>query len=214
MTVPGCTGSLPAWAAQNTAARPSTKVPSTLYVPAQDPMQHHIQKIPLRKGEMVVWDAGQAHGTFPNRSARCRLYQFVRCMKAGEEARRRDPYNPWTVLARFGVSELSRRATGSVEDSLRSQQMAREGKERAVGTLPADSNAGAGRRKERKKKKKGGIKDQRSDEIVGKEEQERWAEACELLRRRRHISPLGLRLLGLEPWAGFEWDEESKQEGQ
>jgi hypothetical protein len=43
-------------------------------------LARHLTVIPIndRKGDIIIWDAGQAHCNFPNNSPKCRIYQFVR----------------------------------------------------------------------------------------------------------------------------------------
>jgi ectoine hydroxylase-related dioxygenase (phytanoyl-CoA dioxygenase family) len=53
---------------------------TSLQVPETDPMHEHTQRIPLRKGEMVIWNTAQAHANFANYSNKLRLIQFVRMM--------------------------------------------------------------------------------------------------------------------------------------
>lgn len=51
-------------------------------IAADDPAQQLAQKIPVKAGDMVVFDSRLLHGTFPNESSSMRLVQYVRMMPA------------------------------------------------------------------------------------------------------------------------------------
>lgn len=58
LCVPGSTPFLEEWTSHKQA--PHLK-PISIRVPEDDKMLEFKQQVPLRKGQMVVWDSGQAH---------------------------------------------------------------------------------------------------------------------------------------------------------
>eukprot|EP01124_Arcella_intermedia_P032330 TRINITY_DN7517_c0_g1_i1.p1 TRINITY_DN7517_c0_g1~~TRINITY_DN7517_c0_g1_i1.p1 ORF type:complete len:397 (+),score=95.28 TRINITY_DN7517_c0_g1_i1:40-1230(+) len=65
--------------------------------PPDDPMQRYAQKVPLRKGEMVIWYARTLHSNFANYSDKMRIVQYIRCLPATKECIELDRYNPIRV---------------------------------------------------------------------------------------------------------------------
>jgi len=51
-----------------------------VYISEHDPMVKKLQKVPLRKGEMVIWNGGSVHCNFRNNDSKMRLIQFVRML--------------------------------------------------------------------------------------------------------------------------------------
>eukprot|EP00483_Globobulimina_turgida_P012928 UN12952 len=49
-----------------------------------------MQAIPLRKGEMVIWDFGQLHANTKNMSNRMRLSQYIRMIPSETKYIQRD----------------------------------------------------------------------------------------------------------------------------
>ena len=78
--VPGSANKLPRWLEQYTPE-------SIKYVPQNNPWQKHIQRLPLRKGHVVVWDFGTAHSNFSNYSTEPRLTMYCRMI----------PRQPWAI---------------------------------------------------------------------------------------------------------------------
>ena len=70
--VPGSAHELGDW------VKRGNKPDNSKYVPASDPLQRRVQRIPLRAGDMVVWDMGTAHANFVNYSNQPRMMQFMR----------------------------------------------------------------------------------------------------------------------------------------
>lgn len=99
LTVPGSAAHLATWAAENAELRP-TVVKPTLHVPTGAIFKRYTQKIPLRKGEMIIWDIRQAHGAFTNHSNRMRLYQFIRYIPADVASQKADKFSPLNVFAK------------------------------------------------------------------------------------------------------------------
>jgi hypothetical protein len=48
------------------------------YVPRNNPLQFRVERLPLRAGEVVIWDVGVPHSNFPNYDFQPRLTQYVR----------------------------------------------------------------------------------------------------------------------------------------
>jgi hypothetical protein len=72
--VPGSANELNEWKIKN-------KPIQNKIVPPYDDMQKRIQKIPLRKGCLVVWDRGTAHANFANACTdKCRIVQYMRML--------------------------------------------------------------------------------------------------------------------------------------
>eukprot|EP01116_Phalansterium_solitarium_P002614 TRINITY_DN12745_c0_g1_i1.p1 TRINITY_DN12745_c0_g1~~TRINITY_DN12745_c0_g1_i1.p1 ORF type:complete len:338 (-),score=52.75 TRINITY_DN12745_c0_g1_i1:173-1186(-) len=67
-------------------------------VPEHDPMQQHVQRVPLRKGQIVIWNSLGAHANFPNSCDRMRLVQFIRMMPAETRSEERDRFAAGVVL--------------------------------------------------------------------------------------------------------------------
>mmetsp|Transcript_5667 Transcript_5667/g.6147 ORF Transcript_5667/g.6147 Transcript_5667/m.6147 type:complete len:368 (+) Transcript_5667:163-1266(+) len=95
LTVPGSTRFLRQWCAEN--RKPHNKT-ILIRVPDGDKMLEYTQRIPLRAGEMVIWNSGQAHANFPNMSDKLRLTQFVRMMPALQQSQDRDRFAPKRVM--------------------------------------------------------------------------------------------------------------------
>ena len=60
-----------------------------------------MQRIPLRQGEMVIWNYGQCHATTKNFSDRMRLMQYIRMFPAKQKYIKRDKYSAQEVLAKY-----------------------------------------------------------------------------------------------------------------
>lgn len=87
-----------------------------------DPMNQFLSKIPVRKGDMIIFDGFTVHATFPNTSDRLRLVQYIRMMPATPECEKRDNMVATRVLKedaeakralqRVELSELGRQLLG------------------------------------------------------------------------------------------------------
>jgi len=99
-TVPCFTNYLPKWTKDNISLKPDD-LRGSFKVPPGDPIQQYIQKIPLRKGELVVWDSRQAHSNYPNYSDKMRLYQFLRVLPATEQSEEKDSHAPLRVIEQY-----------------------------------------------------------------------------------------------------------------
>ena len=52
--------------------------PTTVQIPTDDELRKYLQKIPIRKGCLLIWDGRLAHANFPNQSEDPRLVQYVK----------------------------------------------------------------------------------------------------------------------------------------
>mmetsp|Transcript_14464 Transcript_14464/g.21317 ORF Transcript_14464/g.21317 Transcript_14464/m.21317 type:complete len:340 (+) Transcript_14464:16-1035(+) len=69
------------WAGRNKVPKGySLTSPHSVKLPGDDPAQHLSQKIPIKAGDMVVFDSRLLHGTFQNESQSMRLVQYIRMM--------------------------------------------------------------------------------------------------------------------------------------
>eukprot|EP01117_Protostelium_nocturnum_P017202 TRINITY_DN6970_c0_g1_i1.p1 TRINITY_DN6970_c0_g1~~TRINITY_DN6970_c0_g1_i1.p1 ORF type:complete len:355 (-),score=100.96 TRINITY_DN6970_c0_g1_i1:108-1172(-) len=106
LCVPGSTPFLSEWTKHKQATHMK---PLSIRVPEDDKMIEFKQKVTLRKGQMVVWDSGQAHANFANRGDQCRIYQFIRMAPACEKCKERDRFLAPNVLAQDHYTEEVRK---------------------------------------------------------------------------------------------------------
>jgi len=81
--VPGSANDLERWT-------DAYQVESRKYVPRGNPLHRHVQRIPLRAGDVVVWDVGVAHANFANHSCDARLTQYCRMVPRADWALERE----------------------------------------------------------------------------------------------------------------------------
>lgn len=72
--VPGFTHHWQRWAEANQAKR---ALGGLVDVPEDDPIRAHLQRIPMRPGSVVLWDARTPHGNYPNESGQWRICQYM-----------------------------------------------------------------------------------------------------------------------------------------
>lgn len=48
-------------------------------LPPNDPWHKLVQHVPIRKGELVIWDSGSVHNNYPNSCDQFRLVMYTRC---------------------------------------------------------------------------------------------------------------------------------------
>lgn len=60
-----------------------------------------MQPIPLRKGEIIIWNYGQLHGTTDNQSNQMRLMQYIRMFPAKDKYIKRDQYSSMNILKKY-----------------------------------------------------------------------------------------------------------------
>lgn len=70
-------------------------------LPEDDQIISRLQRIPLRKGEMVIWNSALVHCNFPNYSNQMRLIQFIRMLPATELCENKDRYAAKRILHQY-----------------------------------------------------------------------------------------------------------------
>ena len=62
---------------------PPTPAPgdTTVQIPKNDPMREDIQRVPIRRGSLLIWDSATPHGTFPNTSDEFRAILYVKATR-------------------------------------------------------------------------------------------------------------------------------------
>ena len=90
------------WSTENTHLKPEKQVHS-FYLGKKNAknMYKYKQMIPLRKGELVVWDMRQFHGTFTNTSSQPRIGQFVRYIPEADWSQKLDRFSPNSVYEKY-----------------------------------------------------------------------------------------------------------------
>jgi hypothetical protein len=84
LTLPGCTRFLEQWCRENTPPPIAGTSRISIRPKHDDPILHHMQAIPIRQGDLLIWSGGQLHSTVPNRNAAMRLHQYI-SMYPGED---------------------------------------------------------------------------------------------------------------------------------
>jgi hypothetical protein len=51
---------------------------TTVQIPKDDPIRKDIQKMPIRKGSLLIWNSRLPHGTYQNYSNRFRMIQYMK----------------------------------------------------------------------------------------------------------------------------------------
>lgn len=98
MAVPGSHTFMSQWIKERPCPRMSR---ASMRPPPDDPMQSYMQKVPLRKGEMVIWYSRTAHCNFPNNSHKMRIHQYVRCLPATKKSQDKDRYAPRRIKHQY-----------------------------------------------------------------------------------------------------------------
>ncbi|ETO32717.1 hypothetical protein RFI_04399, partial [Reticulomyxa filosa] len=98
LTLPGCTPFLKRWCEMHPC--PNSKA-FRHNLDLDNPIADFLQPIPLRAGEMVVWDYGQLHGTSANQSNRMRLVQYIRMFPSQQKYSKRDHYSCQNILLKY-----------------------------------------------------------------------------------------------------------------
>ena len=73
----------------------------TIRVPEEDQILTRMQRIPLRKGELVIWNGSLIHCNFPNHSNEMRLIQFIRMLPDEVICIHKDRYSATRVLHQY-----------------------------------------------------------------------------------------------------------------
>jgi len=97
--VPGMARHLPLWLAKV----PEPAQPVHSYHPSDKAVTDRMQRVPLRKGDLVIWDNGCTHANFRNTSSEAmRLALYLRYMPADPLSARRDSRAPNLMLEQYG----------------------------------------------------------------------------------------------------------------
>ena len=78
--VPGFQHFIRTWTKENQASCLNANKgadPTTVQIPEDDSIRDHIQRMPMRKGSLLVWDSQLPHGNFPNDSSHMRIVQYL-----------------------------------------------------------------------------------------------------------------------------------------
>lgn len=117
---------------QSCATRQSMKVPES------DELHRHVQKVPIRRGCLLVWTSLLFHGNHPNRSDRFRAVQYIRQISPGLT-----PYGPlvadieeYPPEARVAMTDLGKKLFGIVPWQLHSSE--NHGPARPIQTIRND----------------------------------------------------------------------------
>ena len=89
--------------------------PTTVQIPEDDDVRRCVQRIPIRKGCLLIWDGRLAHGNFPNEAEEPRLVQYVKLNavdKGIESLVESQGILLKENLIKVGLSELGRKLFG------------------------------------------------------------------------------------------------------
>mgnify|MGYP001034898200 FL=1 len=86
--------------------------PTTVQIPKDDPIREHIQRMPIRKGSLLIWDSRLPHGNYPNNSNHMRIVQYVHMAYASDEAIRPYPLTKDDLPEGFHLTNLGERLYG------------------------------------------------------------------------------------------------------
>lgn len=86
--VPGSHHVIRGWAHRNNTMSDSKlaspESSTQLHLPKDDPLKQHAQKAPIRRGDLLIWDAKLAHCNFPNDSSSMRMVQYIQMAEADD----------------------------------------------------------------------------------------------------------------------------------
>lgn len=83
--VPGFHKHVKGWANANADKYQEGFHPGSFFVPKDDPLLQDIQTIPIRQGSVCIWDSRLPHCSFPNKSDRGRMVQYVKMCLASDD---------------------------------------------------------------------------------------------------------------------------------
>ena len=86
--------------------------PTTIQIPVDDPIREHIQRMPLRKGSLLVWDSRLPHGNFPNNSDQMRIVQYLHMAPIADQALRPYPISKEDLPDEFHLTDLGEKLYG------------------------------------------------------------------------------------------------------
>lgn len=113
--VPGFQHFIRTWTKQNEQIclnANQTFDPTTIQIPQDDPIRQHIQRMPIRKGSLLVWDSRLPHGNFPNNSNQMRIVQYLHMAPIADQALRPYPITKDDLPHQFHLSELGSKLYG------------------------------------------------------------------------------------------------------
>jgi hypothetical protein len=114
-TVPAFQHFIATWTKQNQQLCLDTNQsgdPTTVQIPKDDPIRQHIQRMPIRKGSLLVWDSRLPHGNYPNNSNRMRIIQYLHMAPVTDEAFRPYPLSREDLPETFRLTELGEKLYG------------------------------------------------------------------------------------------------------
>ena len=98
LTLPGCVNFLSKWCQLNEKENAN---PHRHTINKNDSLIKYMQPIPLRKGEIVIWNYGQLHANTKNFSDRMRLTQYIRMFPSQQKYIKRDHYSAQAILQKY-----------------------------------------------------------------------------------------------------------------
>jgi hypothetical protein len=113
--VPGFQHFIQTWTKQNEQLCLDTNIngdPTTIQISKDDPIREHIQRMPIRKGSLLVWDSRLPHGNFPNNSNGMRIVQYLHMAPVSDEAIRPFPLSKNDLPAKFYLTDLGEKLYG------------------------------------------------------------------------------------------------------
>jgi len=110
--IPGFRHHIRGWANENLDKFNDQEIESagSIQVPKEDPIRNDVQKVPIRKGSLCIWDSCTPHGTFPNDSSNFRMIQYIKMCRADDPSV--EPIFDMSLLPTqegFELSELGRK---------------------------------------------------------------------------------------------------------
>ncbi|UJR07141.1 hypothetical protein I4U23_011429 [Adineta vaga] len=115
--VPGFQHYITTWTKhnQNLCLRSNqSRDPTTVQIPADDSIREYIQRMPIRKGSLLVWDSRLPHGNYPNNSNRMRIVQYLHMAPIADEALRPFPLKKEDLPENFQLTNLGEKLYGFV----------------------------------------------------------------------------------------------------
>ncbi|CAF1285785.1 unnamed protein product [Rotaria sordida] len=113
--VPGFQNYIATWTKQNQQLCLDTNQggdPTTVQIQIDDPIRQHIQRMPIRKGSLLVWDSRLPHGNYPNNSNHMRIVQYLHMAPITDEALRPFPLTRKDLPEKFQLTELGEKLYG------------------------------------------------------------------------------------------------------
>ena len=86
--------------------------PTAVQTHEDDSIRDHIQRMPIRKGSLLVWDSRLPHGNFPNDSNRMRIVQYLDMAPDSDEAVRPFPLSRDDLPEDFQLTKLGKKLYG------------------------------------------------------------------------------------------------------